>query len=109
MIQIYDCNTGEQTHDFRVGGNFFYERIKFHHEGDWLLGAAGAGSAQKLVFFDLDKEEIAHEVKSGMLTFDIEVSEASDTIYAVGRRGNANVDTNGTLVHWDMTRRWRRI
>jgi WD40 repeat protein len=109
MIQIYDCNTGEQTHDFRVGGNFFYERIKFHHEGDWLLGAAGAGSEQKLVFFDLDKEEIAHEVKSGMLTFDIAVSRSSDTIYAVGRRGSSTVGTKGTLVHWDMTRKWRRL
>lgn len=109
IIQIYNWKSGEQTHDFRVGGNFFYERVKFHHDGDWILGAAGAGSEQKLVFFDLEKKEIAHQVASGMLTFDLEMGPASDTVYAVGRRGNANVDTKGTLAHWDMTRRWRRF
>ena len=103
LVQIYNWMSGEQTHDFRDGGNFFYERIKFHHENEWLLAAAGAGSEQKLVFFDLDKKEIAHQMESGMLTFDLVLGNDSATIYSVGRRGNSTVDTNGTLVEWDMT------
>ena len=103
MVQIYDWKSGEISHDFQVGGNFFYERIKFHHENDWLLAAAGAGSEQKFVFFDLDKNEIRHQMDSGMLTFDLVLGNASSTIYSVGRRGNSNVDTKGTLVEWDMT------
>ena len=105
LIQIYNWETGEQTHDFRVGGNFFYERVKFHHEHEWLLGAAGAGSQNKLVFFDLKKKEIAHQVSSGMLTFDLAVSPQSDTFYAAGRRGSSTVGTMGTLVQWDL--KWR--
>ena len=103
LVQIYDWKSGEQSHDFRDGGNFFYERIKFHHEQQWLLGAAGAGTDQKLVFFDLNKNEIMHQMDAGMLTFDLAVGTESATLYTVGRRGNSNVGTNGTLVEWEMT------
>jgi WD40 repeat protein len=109
MVQIYDWGTGEQTHDMRVGGNFFYERVRYHHEGTWLVGAGGAGSGQKLVFFDLAKKEIAHAVNLGMLTFDLELSGKSDTIYVAGRRGVSNAGTNGTLVKWDLSRRRKRV
>lgn len=103
LLQIFDWKSGEQTHDFRVGGNFFYERIKFHPDNNWLLGAAGAGSDQKLVFFDLEKKETIHQVDAGMLTFDLAFGETPATVYSVGRRGNSTVDTNGTLIEWDMT------
>ena len=101
LIQIYNWKSGEQTHDFR-DGNFFFERIKFHHRNEWLLGAAGAGSEQKLVFFDLDKKVIAHQMDSGMLTFDLVLGNASTTLFTVGRRGTSTVDTKGTLVEWSM-------
>lgn len=109
MIQVYNWKSGEQTHDFRVGGNFFYERVKFHHEGAWLLGAAGAGGGHKLVFFDLEKKEIAHQQNSGMLTFDLVMSKTSDTIYVAGRRGVSKTGTNGTLVQWDLSRRMEKF
>lgn len=108
MLQVHKWATGEKTHDFRVGGNFFYERIKFHHGGNMVLAAAGAGSDHKLVFFDLDKKEIAYEVKIGMITRDIEVSRETDTIYVVGRRGAVNVGSKGTLVKW-VTQRVKRV
>jgi WD40 repeat protein len=111
MIQIYDWNAGEQTHDFRVGGNYFYERVRFHPGGEWLVGAAGAGTDSKIVFFDLEKKEVAHEKASGMLTFDLELEPGSDAVYAVGRRGNSTLGTKGTLARWvwDLTRETRRI
>jgi hypothetical protein len=73
-----------------------------------ILAAAGAGSDHKLVFFDLDKKEIAYEVKIGMITRDIEVSRETDTIYVVGRRGAVNVGSKGTLVKW-VTQRVKRV
>ena len=34
---------------------------------------------------------------------DFVLDEATDTVYSVGRRGNSNVETKGTLVEWNMT------
>ena len=111
MIQIFDWASGEKTHDFRVGGNFFYERIKFHPSEQWILGAAGAGSESKLVFFDLEKKEIAYEKASGMLTFDMALDPNSDAVFVAGRRGAARHDTRGTIAcwEWDVIRESRRF
>ena len=102
MIQIYDWNKGEQTHDFRVGGNFFYERVRFHHEGKWLLGAGGAGSEQKLVFFDLEKKAMLRETKSPILVFDLAMSETSDMLYAVGPLADQRHQGRGSIVQWKL-------
>lgn len=102
LIQIYDWQKSERTHDLQVGGNFFYERIRYHHEGKWLLGAAGAGSEQKLVFFDLAKKAMLREVKSTILVFDLVLTEQSDTLYAVGPLSDQRPLGRGSLVKWSL-------
>ena len=102
LIQIYDWQKGTPTHDFRVGGNFFYERIRFHHEAKWLLGAAGAGSEQKLVFFDLEKKAMLREVKSPILIMDLVLSERSDALYTVGPLADQRHLGRGTVLQWKL-------
>jgi len=102
LIQIYDWQKGTQTHDFRMGGNFFYERIRFHHEAKWLLGAGGAGSEQKLVFFDLEKKSMLREVKSPILVFDLVLGERSDVLYTVGPLADQRHLGRGTVVQWKI-------
>ncbi len=102
MIQVYDWQKGLQTHDFRIGGNFFYERVCFHHAGKWLLGAGGAGSEQKLVFFDLEKNAMLRETKSPILVFDMAMNEASDVLYTVGPLGDQRHLGRGSIVQWKI-------
>jgi WD40 repeat protein len=102
LIQIFDWQKNEQTHDFRVGGNFFYERVRFHHESKWLLGAGGAGSEQKLVFFDLEKKSMLREVKSPILVMDLALGERSDVLYTVGPLADQRHLGRGTVVQWKI-------
>lgn len=85
LIQVFDWEKGEQTHEIE-GGDFFYERVAFHHEGHWLLGAGGVGNkGQNLLFFDLAKNEVIQETKSDQSVFDMVLNETSDVLYTVGR------------------------
>ena len=85
LIQVFDWEKGEQTHEIR-GGDFFYERVACHHEGHWLLGAGGVGNkGQNLLFFDLARHEVIQETKSDQSVFDMVLNEASDALYTVGR------------------------
>jgi len=85
LIQVFDWQQGIQTHDLRIGGDFFYERVRFHHEGKWLLGAGSAGKDPKLVIFDLESKAMLGEVAAKSLVFDLALSEKSDVIYTTGR------------------------
>lgn len=96
LIQVFDWEKNQQTHEIK-GGDFFYERVAFHHAGHWLLGAGGAGntgSGQKLLFFDPKLKQAIHELKLGGLVFDMVLNETSEVLYTVGRgRG---------LIQWDL-------
>lgn len=97
LIQVYDWASGDQTHDWNIGGNFFYERVLFHPNGRWLLGVGGAGSEQKIVVFDLTSKESLHQEVSPMLIFDGALSEQGDTLLTVGRK-----DAKGHLIQWAL-------
>jgi len=103
MIQIYDWRKGELVHDFRVGGNFFYERIHFLRDPKVLLGAAGAGSEHKLVLFDLEKGAMMKEVKSPIHVFDLCGSGTSDEVCTVGPLTDQRHAGRGHLVLWKIT------
>lgn len=85
LMQVYDWQAGKQTADCQLGGDFFYERVKFHHKGKWLLGAGGAGNGAKLVLFDLASQTLLAEAKLPSPVFDIAISESSDIGFTAGR------------------------
>ena len=94
LIQVFDWEKSQKVHEIK-GGDFFYERVAFHHEGHWLLGVGGVGNkGQKLLFFDLAQNEVIHEVKSGQGVFDMVLNETSDVLYTVGRGKG--------LIQWDL-------
>ena len=95
LIQFFEWKTGKQTADCQAGGDFFYERLKYHHEAKWLLGAGGAGNGPKLVLVDLANQSPLAEVKLPSPVFDIALTENSETCFTVGR---------GKICQWSITR-----
>lgn len=94
LVQVFDRQTRQKTQEFRVGSNYVFENLRFHHEGAWLVGAAGgAQGPSKLVFFDLEKKKVSADVAVPMPVFGMTINETSDVIYGAGR---------GQLVQWEM-------
>ena len=86
LVQIFDWKSGKKTHDFQMAkNNFIFERIRFHPKGNWLVAAGGAGSGQKMVFFDLQKKAVAHEAGLNTSVFDIVLNDSATTLYGVGK------------------------
>lgn len=94
LMQVYDWQSGRQTAECQAGGNFFYERVRFHHAGRWLLGAGGAGDGAKLVLFDLEKQTLLAEAKLPSPVFDLVLSATSDVCFTAGR---------GKVCKWSIT------
>jgi len=93
LIQVYDWRSGKLASDFR-GGNFFYERVRFHHQGKWLLGMGGAGSDPKLTLIDRDGKSQVAEAKLGLM-FDLWLSEHSDVCFTAGRNSVSKWSISG--------------
>jgi WD40 repeat protein len=109
LVQVFDWQTGEKTHEFKGGGNGMIENLHFHHRGKWLLGAVGAGEAGKLLFYDLEQKKILKEIAVPMSVFGMTVNETSDVVDTVGcARGGVSdgamgkVGTEGRIVQWDL-------
>jgi len=97
LIQVYDWTSGELTCDWNTGGNFFYERAMFHPAGKWLVGIGGAGTEQKIAFFDPATKESLHQEPSPMLAFDGVLGESAEFLLTVGRK-----DNQGHLIQWAL-------
>jgi WD40 repeat protein len=94
LVQVFDWRKGQKTHEFRVGTNFVFENLRFHHAGAWLMGAAGGvQAAAKLVFFDLEQKKVLRDVAAPMPVYGMTMNGTSTSIYGVGR---------GLLVQWDL-------
>jgi len=93
LLQVYEWRSGKLTSDFR-GGNFFYERVRFHHEGKWLLGMGGAGSDQKLTLIDREGKSPVAEAKLGVM-FDLWLSKNSDVCFTAGRNSVSKWSISG--------------
>jgi len=86
LVQIFDWKSAKKTHDFQMAkNNFIFERIRFHPKGDWLVGAGGSGTGQKMVFFDLQKKAVVHEAGLGTNVYDMVLDESATTLYGVGK------------------------
>ena len=93
MVQVFDWQTGQKTHEFKAGGNGVVEELRFHPRGEWLMGALGAGAAGKLMFYDLAQKKVIKEVTAPMLVFAAALNEAGDVIDTAGR---------GQVVRWGL-------
>ncbi len=93
LIQIYDWNKGERTHEFAHDKHKgIVEHLQFHHEGKWLLGAGGAGGGF-LLFIDLNQKKFIRDEDAKMHVHAFALNDASDTIYAVG---------HGNMAVWEL-------
>lgn len=83
-VEVFDWQKGERTNEF-PGDKFngLVERLEFHPQGDWLLGAGGAGDGF-LMFFDLPQKKVLRQEKVPMHVHDVTTNEAVDTLYVVG-------------------------
>jgi WD40 repeat protein len=84
-IEVFDWQKGDKTH-LLESDKFkgLVEQLQFHPQGDWLLAAGGAGDGF-LEFIDLkEKKKYLRQEKVPMHVHDFALSEAADTIYAVG-------------------------
>jgi len=83
-VEVFDWQKGERTHEF-PGDKFagLVNRLAFHADGEWLLGAGGAGDGF-LQFFSLKDKKVLRQEKVGMHVHDLALSDNGDTIYAVG-------------------------
>jgi WD40 repeat protein len=84
LIQVYDWRSGKLTSELR-GGNFFYERVRFHHEHKWLLGMGGAGKGS-MTLIDRDGQKVA-EANRKSVTCDMWLSKNSDVCLTAGWDG----------------------
>jgi len=93
LVQVFDWKSGERTHEFKQG-SFVFENLAFHHQDDWLLGAAGGGgSDRKLLFYNLQSNSMFKELIAPTPIYGMALSETSETIYGGGRE---------KVVQWDL-------
>ena len=93
LVEVFDWQAGQKTHEFKAGGNGVVENLRFEPRGAWLMGALGAGNAGKLLFYDLGQKKVLREVAAPMLIFGVAMNEAGDVIDTVGR---------GQVVRWGL-------
>jgi WD40 repeat protein len=83
-VEVFDWQKGERTHEF-PGDKFngLVEQLTFHPQGDWLLGAGGAGDGF-LMFFNLQDKKVVRQEKVAMHVHAFALNEECTSIYAVG-------------------------
>jgi WD40 repeat protein len=83
-VEVFDWQTGKRTHEFVVAKfNGLVERLAFHPDGAWLLGAGGANDGFVL-FFDLKANKVLRQEKAAMHVHDFALGEGAGSFYAVG-------------------------
>ena len=83
-VEVFDWKAGTRTHEF-PGDKFsgLVNRLEFHPQGEWLLGAGGAGEGF-LMFFDLKAKKVLRQEKVSGHAHDFALSESADTVYVAG-------------------------
>jgi WD40 repeat protein len=82
-IEVFDWRRGERLGEVQGEGRGLVERLEFHPEGDWLLGAGGYTDGF-LLFCDPAGKKSFAQVKAPMYIHDFAPNEAHDRVYAVG-------------------------
>jgi hypothetical protein len=83
-VEVFNWHKGQRTHEF-PGDRFsgLVNRLLFHPQGDWLLGAGGANDGF-LMFFNLQAKKVIRQEKVAMHVHDAVLNEAADTVYLGG-------------------------
>jgi WD40 repeat protein len=82
-IEVFDWRKGERLGEVQGEGRGMVERLEFHPDGHWLLGAGGYSDGFLLFSDPAGKKSLA-QVKSPMYIHDFAATEAHDRLYAVG-------------------------
>lgn len=83
LLHIYDWHAGSLVAEHAGGGNFFYEDVRFHHNGDWVVATPGAGNGTNVNFLHPAEPKVIKK-SEGQRTYDMVMSENSDSLYVVG-------------------------
>jgi WD40 repeat protein len=83
-VEVFDWQKGERTHEF-PGDQFkgIVNRLAFHPNGDWLVGAGGANNGF-LLFFDLKAKKVLRQEKVNPHLHTVAVKATGDGLYAAG-------------------------
>jgi WD40 repeat protein len=94
-IEVFDVQSGKPTHLFeKTKFKGLINRLAFHPQGEWLLGAGGAGNGF-FVFVDLKKGKVTKEEAVKFHVHAIALSEACDTLVAAGHNALAVFEMKG--------------
>jgi WD40 repeat protein len=83
-VEVFDWQKGERTHEFN-GDKFngLVERLEFHPQSEWLLGAGGANDGF-LAFFDLKEKKSIKQDKVAMHIHDTQLDEKAESLHIAG-------------------------
>jgi WD40 repeat protein len=94
-IEIFDVQSGKATHLFeKTKFKGLVNRLTFHPQGEWLLGAGGAGNGF-FVFVDLNKGKVAKEEALKFHVHAIALNETCETLVAAGHNALAVYEMKG--------------
>jgi WD40 repeat protein len=82
-MEVFDWRKGQRLGEVQGEGRGMVERLEFHPDGDWLLGAGGYTDGFLLFSDPAGKKTIA-QAKAPMYIHDFALNEAHDRLYAVG-------------------------
>ena len=89
LIHIYDAKTGKKIHRYAHNKHKgLVEHLAFSHDGQWLLGAGGAGGGF-LLFMNPANGKFLAEHNAKMHVHKFALDETSEKIYAAGYGGLA--------------------
>ncbi len=94
-VEVFDWQKGQQTHLF-AGDKFngLVNQLRFHPQGEWLLGAGGAGDGF-LLFYDLKSKKTLRQEKAPMHIHDVALNEEGNTLYTAGHNKIVVFDLKG--------------
>jgi WD40 repeat protein len=85
-VEVLEVETGKQVVLFeKTKFKGIVNRLAFHPEGDWVVGAGGAGNGF-LIFFDLKANKVVKEEAVKFHVHAIAVGEGAETLYAAGHQ-----------------------
>jgi WD40 repeat protein len=94
-VEVFEWQKAQRTHEFN-GDKFngLVNQLRFHPQGDWLLGAGGANDGA-VQFFNLKDKKVIRQEKVAMHVHDVALNEAGDTVYLAGHHRIVAMEMKG--------------